>query len=79
MNIRNGIPIVPSVTKAKKTQDRSWKPMPNPFTRYIEMSMIVDGCEASVIMPYKNEWVQQYIKEGWHTKKVWDIDERENA
>lgn len=76
--MRNGIPIVQSV-KSKKLQDRLWMAIPNPFTRYIEMAMIVDGCEASVIMPCKYEWVQQYIKEGWHTKKVWDIDERKNA
>lgn len=78
MNMRNGIPIVQSV-KSKQPQDRLWKAIPNPFTRYIEMAMIVEGCEASVIMPYKSEWVQQYIKEGWHTKKVWDVDERRNA
>jgi len=41
--------------------------------------MKVDDCEVSIIMPYKSEWVQQYTKEGWHTKKVWDVDERRNA
>ncbi|MFJ7914458.1 MULTISPECIES: hypothetical protein [unclassified Lysinibacillus] len=75
MNMRNGIPIVQSV-KSKKPQNRLWRAIPNPFTRYIEMAMIINGCEASVVMPYKLEWVQQYIEEGWHTKKVWDINER---
>ncbi|QDP99398.1 hypothetical protein FOH38_01870 [Lysinibacillus fusiformis] len=79
MNMRNGIPIVQSVTKAKKPQDRLWKAIPNPYTRFIEMAIIVDGCKASVIMPYKNEWVQQYIEEGWYTKKAWDVNERRNA
>ncbi|MDM5231460.1 hypothetical protein [Lysinibacillus pakistanensis] len=79
MNVRNGIPIVQSVTKAKKPQGRLWMAIPNPYTRYIEMFMTVDGCEVSVIMPYKKEWVQQYTEEGWHTKKVWDVDERRNA
>lgn len=78
MNTRNGIPIVQSV-KSKQPQNKLWKAIPNPFTRYIEMAMIIDGCEASVVMPYKKEWVQQYNKEGWHTKKVWDVDERRNA
>ncbi|QDP99440.1 hypothetical protein FOH38_02090 [Lysinibacillus fusiformis] len=73
MNMRNGIPIVQSVKSKKQPQGRLWKAIPNPYTRFIEMAIIVDGCEASVIMPYKKEWVQQYIKEGWHTKKVWEI------
>lgn len=77
--MRNGIPIVQSVKKKNQPQGRLWKAIPNPFTRYIEMAIIVDGCEASVIMPYKSEWVQQYTHEGWYTKKVWDIDERRNA
>ena len=79
MNTRNGIPIVQSVPILKQPQARLWKAIPNPFTKYIELFMTVDGCEASVIMPYKKEWVQQYIKEGWHTKKVWDVDECRNA
>lgn len=79
MNMRNGIPIVQSVKKSKQPQGRLWKAIPNPYTQYIEMAIIVDGWEASVIMPYKSEWVQQYTKEGWHTKKVWDVDERRNA
>lgn len=78
MNMRNGIPIVQSVKKTKQPP-RLWKAIPNPFTKYIEMAMIVNGCEASVIMPYKSEWVQQYTKEGWHTKKVWDVNEHKNA
>lgn len=78
MNIRNGIPIIQS-GKSKQLQGRLWKAEHNPYKRYIEMMMIVDGCEASVVMPYKSEWVQQYIREGWHTRKVWDVDERRNA
>lgn len=78
MNLRNGIPII-QPKKLKQPQGRLWKSKPNPYKRYIEMTMNVDGCEASVIMPYKSEWVQQYTKEGWHTKKVWEVDERRNA
>ncbi|MBL3729303.1 hypothetical protein JIN86_06775 [Lysinibacillus sp. HST-98] len=78
MNLRNGIPII-RPKKLKQPQGRLWKAKPNSYKRYIEMTMNVDGCEASVIMPYKSEWVQQYIREGWHTKKVWDVDERRNA
>ncbi len=33
------------------------------------MAIIVDGCEASVIMPYKYKWVQKYKREGWFTNK----------
>lgn len=73
MNMRNGIPIVQSVKKKKQPQGRLWKAIPNPYTRYIEMTIIVDGCEASVIMPYKYKWVQKYQSEGWITKEVWVI------
>lgn len=78
MNLRNGIPII-QPKKLKQPQGRLWKAKPNPYKRYIEMTINVDGWEASVIMPYKSEWVQQYTKEGWYTKKVWDVDERRNA
>jgi len=78
VNMRNGIPIVQSV-KSNKPQVRLWRAIPNPFTKYIEMIMTVNGCEASVIMPYKKEWVQQYIEEGWGVKEVWGVDERKNA
>ncbi|MFJ7736417.1 hypothetical protein ACIQ2D_08735 [Lysinibacillus sp. NPDC097287] len=72
MNMRNGIPIVQSVKNTGRPQNRLWKAITNPYTRYIEMAIIVNGCEASVVMPYKHKWVQQYTNEGWHTKKVWD-------
>jgi hypothetical protein len=70
MNLRNGIPIIRS-GKLKQPQGRLWKAEPNPYKRYIEMTMKVDGCEASVIMPYKYKWVQKYKREGWETKEVW--------
>lgn len=70
--MRNGIPIVQSVKNTSRPQNKLWRTITNPYTRYIEMTMIVDGCEASVVMPYKHKWVQQYLREGWHTKKVWD-------
>lgn len=72
MNLRNGIPIIQS-GKLKQPQGRLWKVQPNPYKRYIEMTMKVDGCEASVIMPYKYKWVQKYKREGWITKEVWVI------
>lgn len=79
MNMRNGIPIVQSVKKTKQPQRRLWKTTPNPFTKYIEMFMTVDGCEVSISIPYDFECVQQYINEGWIERGVWDVDERKNA
>ncbi|GED64333.1 hypothetical protein [Lysinibacillus fusiformis] len=72
MNIRNGIPIIQPGQK-KQAQGQLWKAESNPYKRYIEMTMTVDGCEASVIMPYKYKWVQKYKHEGWITKEVWVI------
>ncbi|MGE7753283.1 hypothetical protein [Lysinibacillus fusiformis] len=72
MNVRNGIPIIQPGHK-KQVQGQLWKAEPNPYKRYIEMTMMVDGCEASVIMPYKYKWVQKYKCEGWITKEVWVI------
>lgn len=75
--MRNGIPIVQSrsVKKTKQPQNRLWKAPPNPFTKYIEMYMTVDGCEVSVIMPYDFEWIQQYLNEGWIERGVWSEHE----
>ncbi|MFS0819651.1 hypothetical protein ABC382_22540 [Lysinibacillus sp. 1P01SD] len=72
MNLRNGIPII-QPGKLKQPQGRLWKAEPNPYKRYIELTMIVDGCEASIIMPYKHKWVQKYKREGWETKEVWAL------
>lgn len=72
--MRNGIPIVQSVINTKQPQDRLWKAITNPYTHYIEMAMIVDGCEASVVMPYKHKWVKQYIEEGWSVVKEWSVE-----
>lgn len=77
--MRNGIPIVQSVKSKKQLQRRLWKAIPNPFTKYIEMFMTVDGCEVSISIPYDFEYVQQYINEGWIERGVWDVDERKNA
>ncbi|MFJ5768125.1 hypothetical protein ACIP9C_22615 [Lysinibacillus sp. NPDC093210] len=79
MNMRNGIPIVQSVKKTKQPQGRLWEAKPNPFTKYIEMFMTVDGCEVSVIMPYKYKWVQQYLNEGWIERGVWNVHECRRA
>lgn len=72
--MRNGIPIVQSVKSTGHPQGKVWKAISNPYTRYIEMAMIVDGCEASVVMPYKHKWVQQYISEGWSIAKEWSTE-----
>lgn len=77
--MRNGIPIVQSVKKTKQSQGRLWKAKPNPFTKYIEMFMTVDGCEVSVIMPYDFEAFQQYINEGWIERGVWNVHECRRA
>jgi len=79
MNMRNGIPIVQSVKKLKQPQDRLWTAIPNPFTKYIELFMTVDGCEVSISIPYDFEFVQQYLNEGWIERGVWDVDERRHA
>ncbi|MFJ7407516.1 MULTISPECIES: hypothetical protein [unclassified Lysinibacillus] len=79
MNMRNGIPIVQSVKKKKQPQGRLWKAKPNPFTKYIEMFMTVDGCEVSIIMPYDFEWIQQYLNEGWIERGVWNVHECRRA
>jgi len=73
--MRNGIPIVQSVKKTKQPQGRLWTAIPNPFTKYIEMFMTVDGCEVSVIMPYEFESIQQHLNEGWIERGVWNVHE----
>ncbi len=50
MNMRNGIPIVQSVKKSKQPQGRLWMAISNPYTRYIEMAIIIDECEARNVM-----------------------------
>lgn len=70
MNMRNGIPIV------QPKRNNVWKADKNVNKRYIEMGMKIaeSHCYASVVMPYKFEWVQEYLAEGWTILKEWTTD-----
>lgn len=75
MNVRNGIPIeIPSSQHRNSTRTVEGKREEFNFYKGKMIEMFYrfkDGREGSLIMPARQEWIEEYLKDGWRIRARW--------